>query len=168
MARKRSRVAVVCKKCDSIFTVKPSHLSYGHGKYCSAKCQHEAARTGKWLICEGCGKDVYRTPKYINASKSKKYFCDKSCQAIWRNKEFSGARHANWQHGGGSYRSIMKRAGREAVCELCETKDERVIEVHHKDKDRRNNALSNLAWLCRNCHYIVHHYDDGRAQGLII
>jgi predicted HNH restriction endonuclease len=29
--------------------------------------------------------------------------------------------------------------------------------VHHIDKDRTNNTLKNLAWLCHNCHYLVHH-----------
>ena len=157
-----------CKRCGKEFLVKRSHVSYGFGIYCSAKCQHENARTGKWFNCEGCGKDIYRTPKYILQSKSKKYFCNKSCQTIWRNKEFSGTRHAAWRHGRGSYRNIMKRAGREIVCEFCGSKDERVIVVHHKDKNRTNNRLNNLAWLCRNCHYIVHQYPDGRARGLIV
>lgn len=157
-----------CKLCGKKFLIKRSHVLYGFGIYCSAKCQHEAARTGKWLHCEGCGKDIYRTPKYLNASMSKKYFCNKSCQTIWRNKEFSGMRHAHWKHGRGSYRNIMKRAGRDVVCEFCGSKDERVIIVHHKDKNRTNNKLDNLAWLCRNCHYIVHQYPDGRARGLIV
>ena len=161
-------VAVVCKKCGIGFSVKPFFIKIGAGKYCSAKCQHAAARTGTWLKCEGCGKDVYRTPKYINASKSKKYFCNKSCQTIWRNKEYSGIRHANWQHGRGSYRNIMKRAGEDAICKLCGSRDERVIIVHHKDKNRLNNKVNNLVWLCRNCHYIVHNFPDGRERGLLV
>ena len=168
MARKRSRVTVTCRLCKKTFTAKPSHIAMGFGKFCSAACQYEAARTGTWLKCEECGKSVYRTPKYINASKSKKYFCDKSCQTVWRNKEFSGVRHAGWKHGRGSYRNIMKRAGREVICEFCGTTNQRVIVVHHKDKNRRNNILSNLAWLCRNCHYIVHKFPDGRARGLLV
>ncbi len=161
-------IDAVCQACSRVFRVKASVIERGFGKYCSAGCQHESARTGKWFQCEGCQKDVYRTSKYIAASKSKKYFCNKSCQTIWRNKEFSGARHANWKHGMGSYRSIMKRAGREVVCEFCRMTDERVIIVHHRDRKRTNNALSNLVRLCRNCHYIVHNFSDGRTRGLII
>src|SRR3989338_10412015 len=118
-------VPVNCKRCGKGFSVKPFFIKIGAGKYCSAKCQHEAARTGAWFKCEECGKDVYRTPKYIRSSKSKKYFCNKSCQTVWRNKEFSGSRHANWKHGGGSYRKIMTRAGTNAVCELCKYSDYR-------------------------------------------
>jgi len=161
-------VNVTCKQCGKSFLVKPFFIRIGAGKYCSAKCQHQSARTGSWFKCENCAKDVYRTPKYINASKSKKYFCNKSCQTVWRNQEFSGERHHNWRHGEASYRNIMKRAGKAPVCELCRSADERVIIVHHKDKNRRNNALENLVWLCRNCHHIVHHFSDGRAKGLLV
>lgn len=156
-----------CKRCGKEFLIKKSHFLLGFGIYCSSKCQHEASRTGRWFKCYGCEKDVYRSPKYINASKSKKYFCGKSCQTKWRNAEYSGMRHANWQHGRGSYRNIMKRAGRDVICALCASTDERVIVVHHKDRDRTNNILKNLAWLCCNCHFLVHHYDVGRDRGLL-
>ena len=161
-------VWVSCGRCGKEFYGKPSHIAMGYNKFCSRKCSFESMRNGKWFKCEGCAKDIYRTPKYINASKSKKYFCGKSCQTKWRNAEFSGMRHANWQHGRGSYRNIMKRAGQEVICELCKSTDERVIVVHHKNRDRTNNTLENLVWLCRNCHYIVHQYPVGRERGLIV
>lgn len=62
----------------------------------------------------------------------------------------------------------MKRAGVEAVCDLCRITDERVLIVHHKDQDRKNNSIKNLAWLCRNCHYLAHQYAIGRDRGLIV
>jgi len=37
-----------------------------------------------------------------------------------------------------------------AVCGWAE--DERILEVHHKDEDRSNNALDNLIILCPTCH----------------
>ncbi len=161
-------VSVSCKNCQKQFLVKNFFIKIGAGKYCSSKCHHESKRTGTWLKCEGCKKDIYRTPKYLEASKSKKYFCSKSCQTVWRNKEYSGARHAHWKHGMASYRNIMKRAGREARCALCKVTDERVIIVHHKDKNRLNNSIDNLVWLCRNCHYVVHNYADGLTRQFII
>lgn len=161
-------VAVECKKCGKSFLTKPFFIKIGAGKFCSTKCQHEARRTGVWVACGGCKKEIYRTQKYLKASKSKKYFCSKSCQTIWRNKEYSGVRHAHYKHGMASYRNILKRAGRRTECVLCKIKDERVIIAHHKDKDRTNNVPENLAWLCRNCHYLVHQYKDGLIQGLIV
>ena len=31
-----------------------------------------------------------------------------------------------------------------------------ILGIHHKDKDRTNNDISNLAVLCPNCHSIEH------------
>ena len=161
-------VQVLCGRCGKEFYGKPSHIAMGYNKYCSRKCSFESMRTGKLFKCEGCGKEVYRTPKYINASKSKKYFCDKSCQTKWRNQYFSGPLHTNWTTGMHSYRSAIKRSGKEMKCEVCDVTDERILAVHHKDRVRTNNDPNNLAWLCHNCHFLVHHYDVGRDRGLLV
>jgi len=42
----------------------------------------------------------------------------------------------------------------------------KVIIVHHIDKNRKNNKLSNLAWLCRNCHFLVHHHEEENLKFL--
>ncbi|MBI4281264.1 HNH endonuclease [Candidatus Uhrbacteria bacterium] len=39
-------------------------------------------------------------------------------------------------------------------------KNNRVLLVHHIDENRKNNVLSNLVWLCRNCHFLVHKYNE--------
>jgi predicted HNH restriction endonuclease len=59
-----------------------------------------------------------------------------------------------------SYRSVLTRNGITKVCNSCKTKDERILAVHHIDKDKFNNSLENLVWLCHNCHFLVHHYED--------
>lgn len=41
-------------------------------------------------------------------------------------------------------------------CERCGEDDEMCLEVHHKDRNRDNNKLSNLAILCANCHCKEH------------
>lgn len=50
------------------------------------------------------------------------------------------------------------------ICTLCKTEDSRILAVHHIDKNRRNNDLKNLIWLCHNCHFLVHHYDVEREK----
>lgn len=48
-----------------------------------------------------------------------------------------------------------------AVCNDCGDTD--TLEVHHKDRDRSNNSLSNLEVLCRACHVERHRtLDDPR------
>lgn len=148
---------VRCRICDKEFYIKPSHQKYGWGKYCSRDCVFKSQLNGKFLECSICGKKIYRSLKLIKRSKSGKHFCSKSCQTLWRNQVYVGENSANWKNGEKAYRNILKRSGREQICQLCETKDERIVIVHHKDHNRKNNKIENLAWLCMNCHYLVHH-----------
>lgn len=165
--RRKRRVSVQCKRCKKEFTVKPSHLSLGYGKYCSRLCSSLSQRNGKEVPCYVCGVSAYRALKAIRGSKSGNYFCSKHCQTVWRNQLYVGERHANWRHGKAAYRSVLNRAKRQRKCEICQTEDIRVLTVHHKDRVRTNNTLENLAWLCHNCHFLVHRYDVGRDRGLL-
>lgn len=145
-----------CKICNANFYVKPSHLKLGYGKYCSRKCQFLGQKKGKLVYCHICRKETWKTPRALKCSKSKKYFCSKSCQTIWRNKKFSGKFHSNWQGGENVYRRLMIKSKIPKKCQLCGIKDKRVLVVHHQDLNRKNNNLNNLIWLCRNCHYLKH------------
>ena len=152
---------VKCKLCEKEFYAKPSWLKNGWGKYCSSKCQYEAQKTGKFIACYICGKKTWKTPKQTDHSKSGKFFCGKSCQTLWRNKEFRGPRHHNWK--GGKYiihKSLLLENDIKAVCKLCKSKDERVLAVHHLDKNRKNNNVKNLVFLCQNCHHLVHYHNE--------
>lgn len=132
----------------------------GQGIYCSAMCQYQGRKNGKTLLCDTCGKETYKQLKQLKKSKSGKFFCSKSCQTIWRNQEYVGDKHQNWKTGLFAYRSVLSRHKIKKFCNLCETKDLRVLAVHHIDKNRKNNDLSNLAWLCHSCHFLVHHYKE--------
>jgi 5-methylcytosine-specific restriction endonuclease McrA len=61
----------------------------------------------------------------------------------------------------------MRRSDRPQVCERCGLTDERLLTVHHLDEDRTNNRLDNLAWLCPNCHYLIHHFEDEREAFMV-
>lgn len=158
---------VKCKICSTGFYAKPHWLLHGWGKYCSMDCKRQAQKTGVFTSCFLCGKKVYRTQKALRVSKSKKYFCDKSCQTKWRNSVFVGEKHANWKNGGSMYRAILTRNGLPKICKLCRTKDTRILAVHHIDHNHGNNVLSNLAWLCHNCHFLVHHDEKERKKFMV-
>ncbi len=159
---------VKCKICQRDFEAKQSRLQKGWAKYCSKYCQYESQKVGKILECTTCSKEIYRNNKDQSRSKSKKYFCSKTCQTSWRNSVlYSGSDHSNWAGGESSYRSRLLRSKRQKICEKCLNIDVRVLAVHHKDKNRKNNTLSNLIWLCHNCHYLVHH-DKKEAIGFLV
>lgn len=151
---------VNCKICSKEFYAKPFWLARGYGLYCSKECHYQGIRKGKNMPCDICGKETYKQLKQLQNSKSKKFFCSKSCQTIWRNQEFIGPKHANWNEGLYAYRSVLGRHKIPKICTLCKTKDIRVLAVHHVDKNRKNNVVSNLSWLCHNCHHLVHHYKE--------
>lgn len=156
-----------CRLCKKEFKTKPFVVQNGGGKYCSAQCQHVSARTGKEVVCFVCGKRAYRSGKSLRGSKSKKFFCGRSCQTKWRNAYFSGEKHANWVHGRAAYRTVLKHTGRPVCCRRCGLTDERILAVHHIDRNRNNNKSSNLMWLCHNCHHLIHH-DKVEEQKLMV
>ena len=146
-----------CCVCKKKIWLKPAHIRKGWGKYCSKKCQGKGQRNGQWLDCDHCGKSIYRTPKDFARSESKKFFCSISCHCAWENKNRrSGENAPNWIAGQRVYKSLLIRAGVKRICGQCRLRDERVLVVHHRDRNRRNNRLNNLQWLCMNCHTLEH------------
>jgi hypothetical protein len=146
-----------CLKCTKIFYAKPRHIKIGWGKFCSPICSYSAMKTGEYFACEICTKKIYRTKLDIQRSKSKKFFCNKSCFAIWKNENvLRGDKNGNWKDGENAYRSMMLRHKTEPICSDCGISNLKVLVVHHLDQNRKNNIISNLRWLCRNCHYLVH------------
>ena len=148
---------VSCQLCTKEFKAKPSWIKNGYGKYCSRNCSYKGRLNGKEVACTVCATVTYKSQKALNGSRSKKYFCSKSCQTTWRNTEFKGNKHANWQGGRHSYRELLLRSSSSPACTLCRTDDLRILAAHHIDEDRNNNTIENLAWLCHNCHHLVHH-----------
>ena len=79
----------------------------------------------------------------------------------WKNKIVQvGKNHPNWVGGEFAGRGILERSARKMVCEYCGNSDRRVLAVHHKDSNRKNNKPLNLIWLCHNCHHLIHHYKE--------
>lgn len=154
---------VRCEVCKYNFSVRPYFIKNGWGRYCSKKCKNEGQKTGESTACFICKKSVYRSRTDLRKSKSRKYFCGKSCQTIWRNSQYIGAKHLNWKGGisSGSYRNLLRRISSKEICEFCGITDKRVLAVHHRDHNHRNNEVNNLMWLCNNCH-ILHHRFPGQ------
>jgi ssDNA-binding Zn-finger/Zn-ribbon topoisomerase 1 len=107
--------------------------------------------------CEACGVLIYRTrmPGGKLMSRSvflKRRFCGKKCAG----KEFSKLYRQDDAEHSASHRKarLLKPAG---PCERCGKPGR---DVHHKDRNWRNNEPSNLERLCRSCH-TAHHKREG-------
>jgi 5-methylcytosine-specific restriction endonuclease McrA len=156
--------SVFCKNCQKAFYAKPSWIKNGEGIYCSRVCQSAGRRRGVVILCFVCGKEKYKQKKALDRSKSGYYFCSKACSLVWHNSEFKEQKHGNWKHGTFAYRRILERSHRPAQCVLCTISDTDILLVHHIDKNRKNNHLENLAWLCHNCHHLVHNYKEPETR----
>ena len=150
----------ICLICSKEFSVKPSQVKLGWGKYCSKDCQYKGQIKGVIVKCYICSKQFRKPLAKMKHSMSGKFFCSKRCQAIWRNKFFSGDKSVNWKGGIQVYREILIRSEKEKVCILCGIRNLEILSAHHIDHNRKNNHLSNLTWLCMNCHHLVHHHND--------
>ena len=151
-----------CKICAGSFYTRPSFIKVGWGMYCSMPCKGISQKNGKAMPCATCGRSMYRTPRnFKRKSITKKFFCNKACLAIWKNKTlFVGNRHTLWKSVQASYRAMMLRKRASPLCRFCGFDDVRALLVHHRDRNRQNNTIENLIWLCHNCHYLEH---EGRT-----
>lgn len=89
--KKRNVPNTKCRICEREFYVKPYLLRQGWGKYCSRKCQNKSQKTGRFVICSYCGKKIYRSLNDLQReSRTGTYFCNKSCQCAWKNRQRRG------------------------------------------------------------------------------
>lgn len=151
---------VKCQICKKVFYSKPCHRKLCWGKYCSIACRNKSQFNGRIVHCYICSEAIYRSLSKLNRSESGRYFCSKKCQTLWRNSLYVGEKSLNWVNGNSCYRKILIRKGVKPICALCHNKDERVLTVHHKDRNRKNNLISNLVWVCQNCHSLIHRYKE--------
>ena len=147
-----------CEVCGKEFRRKKSQILLAKRHYCSIKCQYSDRKKGKIIECHICGKKVYKKNKDINNSQNKKFFCDIKCSNKWLGSKRRGQNHPNWINGKFSYSNALKRSDPVGSCRLCGESDTRILLVHHIDQNRDNNNLFNLAWLCHNCHFLVHNH----------
>lgn len=131
----------VCESFDTThFGKRPQQLKY------------------KWIKkeCPVCSS-VFRTQK---DHPKEKRTCSYSCSNTFFR---SGTSNPNWVNGASSYRNIaLEHYG--PRCNQCLwDKEVKILQVHHKDRDRSNNCLENLEILCPTCHDYEHYLSsDGR------
>lgn len=126
--------------------------------YCTKECYNKSKSESKRIECScaNCGKTISKTITEIKKSKTGNVYCSKSCAVSKNNKDFKKyENHPNYINGITTYRE-RKLEISENKCEDCGLEDIRVLEVHHLDKNRKNNKMENLVILCANCHKIRH------------
>lgn len=135
-----------CSICQTDFSV-PLIRKY-RAKYCSRSCYYKAmAKLGSIEVqCKQCDESFKKSPS------NDKLFCSRECRNLFErsnNKYTSKTAHG--------LRNFFKRRGWIKACEICGySLHLEILAIHHKDRNRGNNDISNLIVLCPNCHSIEH------------
>lgn len=120
---------------------------------CGAKCRGQNQRSRVTVTCAQCSKELSITPKRIERSRSGLIFCDRLCKEKAQRAE--GIREIQPCHYGDGGTEYRKRALREygSRCKNCGYDEhEEMLDVNHKDGNRKNGKIENLEVLCVWCH----------------
>lgn len=137
----------ICLVCGKPVYRRPRQLTLSKGKvFCSMRCYGFSCR--KEGSCVVCGKNIL-------ASLHKKT-CSRSCSNIHRTGiQYKIGRpkdNARTQR----YIKISLLEKRGYKCERCGYNKSEILQVHHRNRNRKDNRLENLEIICPNCHYNEH------------
>lgn len=141
--QKNNRVDKLCAVCGTSFSV--SGLRDKTAKYCSRPCYYKAMTTVGSIekTCQWCGATFKNSP-----SRDQR-FCSRACAD--KHEAIVPAKNAS------AVRSKTERLGILKECSHCGYDEHiEVLDIHHMDKNRRNNSWTNLAVACANCHKYHH------------
>lgn len=154
---KRLMQLMVCKNCNKEFWARKDFVLQGRYDCCCRKCSCIYNNRDRRVecICDFCGKEFYRALNKLKVSRSGLRFCSRICKDTAQKLE-NGFVDMHPDHYGkakiGPYRR-MAFDKYEHKCVCCGwNKDERILEVHHRDRNRLNNNIENLVILCSICH----------------
>lgn len=156
------KIERLCEKCGKPFLALQKYLNRKgkrHARFCGIGCANAARKRAKEpnLSCAQCGMPFFRNASHQANSKSGIYFCSRSCKEIAQRLDGIKAIHPP-RYGKSEviYRDKALRAYGSKCLGCGYDAHVKVLEVHHRDRNRKNNAIGNLAVLCRNCHTEVH------------
>lgn len=156
-----SKQTIICLYCNSPHNVDHKEINRGYGKFCSRNCSSRFRAQSLTppeanVKCALCNKNFYLSVSKQNNSKSGLFFCCRDHKDKAQRLDGYAAIHpSHYKDGTRAYRKIAFRE-KPKLCERCGFDKEAALVVHHKDRNRDNNTISNLEVLCANCHAIEH------------
>jgi hypothetical protein len=143
--RKRKGKWLVCATCGKDFYAYPSRLKKGQVKYCSMKCyEKEGEKNPFW----GKKHNIGSIAKMSTHPNRPKFTSENNPDKVRYGESFVGKSYDWWK------RWFIRNIGK---CEICSMTDVRILEIHHKNKNRKDNKRDNLLYVCPNCHALIHY-----------
>lgn len=159
-----STTKINCLNCYKEIYVETREIKRGNGKFCGRFCsaQHRAKNLTPLepnVNCAYCNKKFYKCLSKKASSKSQLYFCCRDHKDLGQ-RIASGIKEIQLPHYDVASENTYRRIAftvKPKKCERCEyDAHEAGIVVHHIDRNRVNNDISNLEVLCAICHNIEH------------
>lgn len=124
---------IKCKKCGK----EEEH----HAKGLCDKCYKDQWKP-KMMVCKRCGKErPHHSKGYCKSCHTFLFHLDKV-------KEYNHRKYHNIDIE--IYKKVTEK------CALCNF--DKIVELHHLDKNRKNNDTKNMIGLCPNHHKMIHDY----------
>lgn len=158
-----------CLNCQKEFNARSQDVNRGFGKFCNSSCasiynQAHRIKPESNVICAFCNTKFYLNESKKRGSKSGLYFCCRAhkdaAQRIGGIKEIMPNHYGTAQANDSAHYRRIVFSVKPKQCERCNyNTHEAAIIVHHRDRNRMNDAIENLEVLCANCHAIEHYSD---------
>lgn len=137
-----------CFVCAKAVYRRPSQIKKSNGiLFCSLQCNGENNK--KYSKCVICAKPIL-------ASKN-----EKTCSRICSNKLRNGIKYKVGRPRDNVFtiQSLKVRLfeKRGQKCERCGYQSQHILQVHHKNRNNKDNRLENLKIICPNCHCEEHY-----------
>jgi len=147
--QKRKGAWLKCATCNKEFYCFPERFRRkSQPKYCSMKCYD---KTGNKNPFHGEKHSIITKEKWVNnpnRNKFKKAENNPNFIRYGKQSGFEGITWSWWK------KYLINKIGK---CEQCGFSDKRILEIHHKNRNRKANGRNNLILLCPNCHALTHY-----------
>jgi ribosomal protein L37E len=117
--------------------------AFNHSADLCITCYKKLKWKPKKVICKRCGKErIHHTKGFCKSCANFAIYYDDIKKANYRKLH-----NINLE----LYRKVTKK------CEICDF--EKVVDLHHLDRNHKNNSEGNLIGLCPNHHRMIHMYE---------
>ena len=148
---------LLCPNCNKVFVRQKRLIK---SKYCSRQCKSEY-EVKVTLCCANCKITFKRFPSKMKSASNNLHFCSRACKDEGQ-KNIVEIQPSHYGTGEESYRTKAFRSYK-PICNRCSFSNILALEVHHLDRDRENNEITNLEILCANCHTVAHKLDYNKG-----